>query len=123
MLLIALLLAGASPAQGDSTPREVADAAFARADAAMRAQYQIAERTMRQMDAQPKDNLGPAERAGPSYVYALRASQRAWLRFVEAECRVEGYNFRGGSGQLPAVSECRAELTRQRTEQLKGVMK
>lgn len=55
----------------------------------------------------------------PTASEALLAAQRAWLKFRDAECEYQSYAFFGGTGQPMIGSLCLAELTRERTEQLR----
>jgi uncharacterized protein YecT (DUF1311 family) len=55
----------------------------------------------------------------PGWFESLREAQRAWLRYRDAHCRVDGYTARGGSMEPMLVSFCKTHLTRQRTEQLR----
>ena len=52
----------------------------------------------------------------------MLASQRAWLRYREEQCSLEGlYSAEGGSAQQSFVSLCRARLTKQRNEELQHI--
>ena len=113
ILFAALLLAGAGQTQLDMD--RAAGLAHQRADAAMNVQYRATMARMRTMDGYH----APDAQTGPSYENALLASQRAWLKFRDAECVIEGYQFRGGSAQPMAQSQCLADVTKQRTQQLK----
>jgi uncharacterized protein YecT (DUF1311 family) len=84
------------------------------ADAALNAQYR---RTLAQ--AQRLDRGVRPTDGGPTYAAALLAAQRAWLAFRDAECRVEGYQYRGGSAQGMVHRQCLTDLTRTRTTQLR----
>jgi uncharacterized protein YecT (DUF1311 family) len=84
------------------------------ADAALNAQYR---RTMTQ--AQTRDRGGRPADGGPTYAAALLAAQRAWIQFRDAECRIESYQYRGGSAQRMVHRQCLTTLTRQRTAQLR----
>ncbi|WP_394690378.1 lysozyme inhibitor LprI family protein [Hoeflea sp.] len=55
----------------------------------------------------------------PTASEALLAAQRAWLKFRDAECEYQSYAFFGGTGQSMIGSLCLAQLTRERTEQLR----
>lgn len=62
--------------------------------------------------------------AGPytfeAWLAALKASQRAWIKFRDADCEgVVVQDWGGGSGTSAAVNGCRIELTRHRTAILK----
>ena len=62
--------------------------------------------------------------AGPPSGHAgvLRATQRTWLSLRDDHCRLLGSQYAGGSIQPMAVAQCKAELTRQRTAQLKSLV-
>ena len=117
-MLIAMLLA-AAPVRIQTDMGMQAGAAARTADAAMNAQYRATMAQMKKMDA-----LGPQPDAttGPIYQNALLAAQRAWLAYRDAECRVEGYEFRGGSAEGMAHAQCLADLTKARTKELKVEM-
>jgi uncharacterized protein YecT (DUF1311 family) len=54
-----------------------------------------------------------------SWETALRASQRAWVAFRDAECKgVVPMEWSGGTGATGGVLACMTELTRQRTAML-----
>jgi len=58
----------------------------------------------------------------PTSEAKLREAQRAWLVFRDAHCAVQGYDeARGGSMEPMVYGTCRAELTRQRIAQLRGL--
>jgi len=51
---------------------------------------------------------------------ALRASQRAWIAFRDADCGEPiGYEWYGGTGMSLAVLTCQMEKTRARSAELK----
>lgn len=79
--------------------------AWALADSILNDTYQQVIRT-----------LGP-ERVGP-----LRAAQRAWIRFRDAECAFQASRFGGGSMAPMTEALCRAALTHRRTEDLVQVL-
>lgn len=100
-------------AQTQVQMNQQAGTAYARADAAMNAQW---KRTYAQMKRR--------EVAGEGFAYAaaLLNGQRAWLAFRDAHCRIAAAEFQGGSLQPMARSQCLAGLTAERTRQLKGLM-
>jgi len=60
----------------------------------------------------------PFDRA--SWEEALRASQRAWIAFRDAECEDHVEKFwAGGSGRTVEIIGCKTEKTEQRTKDLK----
>jgi uncharacterized protein YecT (DUF1311 family) len=117
MLLIALLLAAAAPAQTQADMNRSAGASYAQADAAMTVQWKRTYAHMKNLDAQDKSRGG-----GFGYAAALLASQRAWLKFRDAQCVIQGGEFAGGSAQSMLITQCRSQLTRARTQQLKTLI-
>lgn len=85
---------------------------FAEADEQLNAQYKVTRQAMKDWDGDAMDGLGSA-------ADALLASQRAWLAFRDAQCAFYGYQARGGTMEPMLIYGCQAELTRQRTLQLK----
>jgi uncharacterized protein YecT (DUF1311 family) len=81
------------------------------ADAELNRVYKLAMAEMKAMDADlPPDLQGAAE--------ALRAAQRAWIPFRDANCAAAGYPMRGGSAEPLLVYGCLARMTRDRTAEL-----
>jgi uncharacterized protein YecT (DUF1311 family) len=58
----------------------------------------------------------------PGFAAALLASQRSWLAFREAQCRIESYEWRGGSMQAFRESQCRTDVTLARIRQLRATL-
>jgi uncharacterized protein YecT (DUF1311 family) len=58
------------------------------------------------------------KRIDPSRLPKLRAAQRAWLAFRDAQCAFEGSESEGGTMQPTLVSGCKTEVTKARIEQL-----
>ncbi|WP_375394909.1 lysozyme inhibitor LprI family protein [uncultured Sphingomonas sp.] len=114
-MILALLLAAAAPARSQMELSVQAGTDYRAADAAMNVQYRATMAHMKQMGGLN----APDAQVGPSYRSALLASQRAWLGYRDAECAVEGYEFRGGTAEGMAGSQCLARLTRARTAQLR----
>ncbi|MEZ5900844.1 MAG: lysozyme inhibitor LprI family protein [Hyphomicrobiaceae bacterium] len=55
-----------------------------------------------------------------SWEAALRASQRAWVAFRDAECVDHlAFFWQGGSGASADIIGCKTELTKARTQELK----
>lgn len=84
-------------------------------------------------DAQLNEAWGPAMaqmREYDSYVSdadkgaakSLREAQRAWIKYRDLACEVEGWSFRGGSMEPLIVSTCLASLTNERTRLLRGLV-
>lgn len=91
------------------------DMMFVEADDALNAQWDIAAAKMRSMD---KERYA-SEDGRPGYFDALLESQGAWLTYRDAHCVNEGYLARGGTMEPMLRNFCLAELTRERTEQLR----
>ena len=89
------------------------------ADALMSRQYEAVAARMKKMDS----NLDQTYDDRPGYFAAFLDSQRAWLKFRDAHCIVEGYYARGGTMEPLLVNTCFEELTKQRTEQLQSLDK
>ena len=116
MLLIALLMA-AAPMQSQATMNASAGTSYARADAAMAAQWKRTYAYMKGLDAQDGSRGG-----GFGYAGALLESQRAWLKYRDTQCVIEGGQYAGGSAQGMTMAACRTSLTRARTAQLKSMI-
>lgn len=95
-----MAMGGRGQSQGEMTRDAAKD--FQKADAEMNAVY---NRLARNTDAGGRD--------------ALREAQRAWLKFRDADARFRAHKGKGGSIYPMLVSRYLAELTRQRTEELK----
>ena len=116
MLLIALLLA-AAPVQTQADMNRQVGASYVQADATMTAQWKRTLAYMKGRDAQNRSRGG-----GFGYAAALLESQRAWLKFRDTQCVIEGGQYAGGSAQGMTVAGCRTDLTRARTAQLKSMI-
>ena len=115
MLLTLALLVAAPQTQAQMT--QSAATAYVRADAEMTRAWKVTYAHMKRRDAQYISRGG-----GFGYAAALLESQRAWLKFRDTECVIEGGEFAGGSMQAMAMSSCRTRLTNARTAQLKSLM-
>lgn len=58
------------------------------------------------------------DRGVPTTFEALRAAQRAWIKFRDAQCEYEAYEVFGGTAQPMVGSLCLAQLTRERIDVL-----
>jgi len=87
---------------------------FEEADAELNRQWGETRAAMRRLDAQTSPDDGR-----PAYFAQLRRGQRAWLVFRDQHCASVGYGARGGSLEPLLVANCKTELTRARTEQLR----
>ncbi|BDG09772.1 hypothetical protein AMPC_28850 [Anaeromyxobacter paludicola] len=57
-----------------------------------------------------------------SHRKALRASQEAWQRYRDAEVRLEGALYEGGTIRPQIELYCRASITRARSEELRRLL-
>lgn len=88
------------------------------ADVALNTVYGEVVAAMRATDTELKEtspDLAGAEAA-------LKKAQRAWIGYRDAHCETAGFQARGGSMEPMLVSGCMAELTRQRTTELKALL-
>ena len=92
---------------------------YARADAELNAQWKLTAAHMKQYDA---DGIDDPRDGRPGYFDTLLEAQRAWIKYRDAHCRSDGYQFRGGTMEPLINASCKAALTRERTEQLKALM-
>lgn len=93
-----------------------ASLAWQEADDALNAQWRATADEMRRLDASDEPADG---RAG--YFEQLLDAQRAWLSYRDEHCASVGFNARGGSLEPLLVADCKATLTRERTEQLRDL--
>ncbi|WP_277970087.1 lysozyme inhibitor LprI family protein [Sphingomonas echinoides] len=117
MLLITLLMATAAPVQTQAAMNRTAGSSYAQADAGMTAQWKRTYAYMKRRDAQDTSRGG-----GFGYAGALLESQRAWLKFRDTQCVIEGGQYAGGSAQGMTMAACRTSMTRARTAQLKSMI-
>ena len=91
---------------------------FHEADGALNAQWKLTAEEMKRRDGRH----GEPDDGRPSHFDTLLTGQRAWLKFRDTQCDLEGYLFRGGSMEPLIVATCRTGLTQARTEQLKDLI-
>ena len=123
MILTFLLAAGApdwncDDPQAQQEMNYCAAQDFHKADAALNRQWTATADEMKRRDVRdgkPTDNR-------PGNFDTLLAGQRAWLKFRDAQCDLEGYLFRGGSMEPLLVATCRTGLTEARTKQLQDLI-
>jgi uncharacterized protein YecT (DUF1311 family) len=125
MMLLAFVLSAAPPAHDprcDSVQTSdliaCASADLTAADAALNAEWKKAHA---KAAAQDKD-MDAATRVGNdgvTFSQSLLASERAWLAYRDAQCRFETYRNFGGRELSIYQAGCRANLTKQRTQELK----
>lgn len=99
--------------QGDLNQCAAMD--YAEADAELNAVWKEAIGTMKEIDSYLEAEEKGAEDA-------LRQSQRAWITYRDMTCMADGYRFHGGSAEPMVVSGCLATVTRNRTEELQGMI-
>ncbi|WBH17713.1 lysozyme inhibitor LprI family protein [Sphingomonas radiodurans] len=104
-------------AQTQAQMNAAAASDYRREDAAMSAQWTRTYAAMKRRDAQDNSRGG-----GFGYAAATLASQRAWLKFRDAQCVIEGGEAAGGSMQPMVRAACLARLTKERTIQLRNLM-
>lgn len=110
----AALIAPPAMAQTQTQMNAEAGAAYAKADTVM---AQVWKTTYARMKA--RDAADTSRGGGFGFAGALLASQRAWLKFRDAQCVIEGGEFAGGSLQGMAMTQCKTRLTGERTAQLR----
>ncbi|WP_296718674.1 lysozyme inhibitor LprI family protein [Erythrobacter sp.] len=93
---------------------------FEVADERLNSQWKETAAAMKARDASFVEYAGDDTREG--YFESLLEAQRAWLRYRDAHCRLEGYYARGGSLEPLLVSTCKARLTRMRTDELRELI-
>jgi len=120
---LALLVssAGSVAAQGDidcanalaqSDMNICAERDFEAADKELNAIWKKAREAAQAEDAQQPEDLKGADAA-------LVAGQRGWLAYRDGQCKLAGFEARGGSLEPMLISGCMADLTRRRIEELK----
>ena len=121
-MLLTLLLAAAAAQGGcaDATTQadmnRCAQVALQRADAAMTREWQASYAKMKANDAADTSRGG-----GFGYAAAALASQRAWLKFRDTQCVLEGGRYAGGSLQPLERAKCLERLTKERALQLRDL--
>ena len=91
---------------------------FERADAEMNVQWRRVVAAMREADKQVDRKYDQQ----PLHYDTLLAAQRAWLTFRDQHCTLASFEARGGSMQPMLDSGCKADLTHERTKQLKALV-
>lgn len=89
------------------------------ADQEMNAAWALARAKMKELDKSYADHPGPPEADLRSYFEILLSAQRAWLKYRDEHCRLDGYRARGGSLEPLLVSTCKTALTEARTKELR----
>ncbi|HGL4258867.1 lysozyme inhibitor LprI family protein [Burkholderia dolosa] len=104
---IAHAQANCTSATDQATLTACADRAYKKADAELNRTYQAV--TARLRDARPLADK-------------LVNAQRAWIAYRDAECHFSSANAEGGSVYPVVMSTCLEDLTKARTETLKGYL-
>ncbi len=119
-----LLIDAPAPAQ-DAVPIDCKDATtqsdmnvcaaeeYQEADKALNAQWLATKKA-----AAVWDDLIEAEERPRGAEERLLKAQRAWLAYRDSQCDAVGFSVEGGTIQPLVVSNCLADLTRKRTEEL-----
>jgi uncharacterized protein YecT (DUF1311 family) len=122
IFLIAAAATAMNPCESAGTQAESTQCAwndFKRADAELNAQYRRSLSEAAERDRNDRINPTVRRDTRPSYTEALREAQRAWTKFRDLHCKVEGYWGRGGTIEPMLVNFCLARVARERTEQLR----
>lgn len=122
MSALLMILAAAAANCGDK-PNQTAMTmcAAAQSNQADAEMNRVWKQVTAQMQRSDRDEPS-TDRSDVGFAPALLASQRAWLAFRDAECRIESYEWRGGSMQPFTYNQCLTELTQQRTRQLRAII-
>jgi uncharacterized protein YecT (DUF1311 family) len=91
---------------------------FEKADKELNAVYQRLLAQLKKDDAEYGSGQGDAD----TRVLRLRASQRAWIAWRDAECPLRSIDNFGGSIERIEWPACTADLTRERTKQLQALL-
>ncbi|MEH3109526.1 MAG: lysozyme inhibitor LprI family protein [Agrobacterium cavarae] len=85
---------------------------YDKADKDLNVEYQKLRKLLGERDKVADEN-------GKGEVDALVAAQRAWVAYRDANCNLEGFQARGGSMEPQLVASCLAQMSRDRTQELK----
>ncbi len=99
-------------AQTQAQMTRTEEQSYKSADAAMTREWNATNSFMKKRDSADRS------RGGFGYAAALLASQRAWLKYRDSQCAIEGGEFAGGSMQAMARFGCLADLSRERGKRL-----
>ena len=81
------------------------------ADADLNATYKLAMAASKRTDTY----LDAKDRGAADY---LLKAQREWITYRDDACAAEGYSAHGGTAEPMIIYDCRARLTRERTDSL-----
>ena len=90
---------------------------FDRADAELNAVWKKVRGWAKNADAKLDRGDGQS-----GYAESLLAAQRAWLTYRDTHCRLVSFDARGGSMQPLLINNCLAELTENRTAELRELL-
>jgi len=85
---------------------------YDKADKDLNVEYQKLRKLLGERDKVADEN-------GKGAVDALVAAQRAWVAYRDANCNLAGFQARGGSMEPQLVASCLAQMSRDRTQELK----
>lgn len=85
---------------------------YDKADKDLNVEYQKLRKLLGERDKAADEN-------GKGSVDALVAAQRAWVAYRDANCNLAGFQARGGSMEPQLVASCLAQMSRDRTQELK----
>ena len=75
---------------------------------------------LREVEARADAEMRELGATVPSMANSLRAAQRAWIAFRDADCAYELSQWGGGTGGGPATTQCLMQLTGERALALEG---
>jgi uncharacterized protein YecT (DUF1311 family) len=118
MILLALTLVAAQPAdcRNAMTQLDIDSCAAEQARAAEADMNRVAAQLMRELQARDRATPG---RAGQE---RLRAAQRTWIDFREAQCRLAGLQAMDGSLEAALVTSCMRDMTERRANELRMML-
>lgn len=125
LVLSATFLSGAHPVQAQEEPdcaepttqsdmNTCADLEYEEADKDLNKAYQQVRKKMSEWDK-------AEDEASKGAVDALVAAQRAWVAFRDANCETVGFQARGGTMEPMLVSNCLADMSTKRAEELRAL--
>ncbi|NVP54634.1 lysozyme inhibitor LprI family protein [Mycoplana rhizolycopersici] len=100
-------------AQTQSDMNACAAEDYAAADKALNEQWLATKKAAKVWDDMIESDGGPRGAED-----RLLKAQRAWLAYRDSQCEALGFTVQGGTIQPMVVSNCLADLTRKRTEEL-----
>ena len=92
------------------------------ADTELNRQWKVTAAAMKARDADFLAYRADEYDTREGWFESLLEAQRGWLRYRDAQCRVDGYTARGGSMEPLLALSCKARLTRLRTAELRELV-